>query len=307
MPISSIVYIGIVVLVLGTMVLGGTMIYEIYRNKGLGDLSPVANNVLFYKARTQQRIRTKPVHPLWKLVQKRILPIFQGDDDFKKKCIYAGIRSEATMVSLYSLRFVLTSIFATIAFGWFMVLGRAEPPMNMVYVFVCGAVGFMAPSIYVGKKGTKRLEALDHRFMDIVDLLVICLSAGMSLEAAFQRVYEEMEKTCPIVTEELGLTLAEISFLTSRLTAYDNLALRNGLANYKALSVVLIQSEQYGTPLVTALRVLSSESRTAYFQEIERRAMALPPKMSVPMMVFFLPVIFVVILSPVVINGFGID
>ncbi|MEO0320168.1 MAG: type II secretion system F family protein, partial [Pseudomonadota bacterium] len=133
---------------------------------------------------------------------------------------------------------------------------------------------------------------------DALDLLLICVESGMSIEAALQKVGHEVGTSSPELAEELGLTTAELSYLQDRKIAYMNLAERTGLDGVKAVTTALIQSEKYGTPLGQALRVMANENRELRMQEAEKKAAALPPKLTVPMIVFFLPVLFAVIMGP---------
>ena len=132
--------------------------------------------------------------------------------------------------------------------------------------------------------------------------MLICVESGMSIEHAFRRVSEEIGSQSLALAEELSLTTAELSFLPDRRQAYENLASRTGLDGVKAVCLALIQSERYGTPLGQTLRVLSQENRDMRMNEAEKKAAALPPKLTVPMIVFFLPVLFAVIMAPAIIK-----
>jgi tight adherence protein C len=140
---------------------------------------------------------------------------------------------------------------------------------------------------------------------DGLDLLLICVESGMSIEQAFRRVASEVGAQCIPLAEELALTTAELSYLAERRTAYENLGNRTGLEAVKSITTALIQAERYGTPLGQALRVLAQESRDIRMNEAEKKAAALPPKLTVPMILFFLPVLFVVIMTPALIQVFG--
>ncbi|MEZ5894354.1 MAG: type II secretion system F family protein, partial [Parvularculaceae bacterium] len=142
---------------------------------------------------------------------------------------------------------------------------------------------------------------------DALDLLLICVESGMSIEAALQKVGDEVGPNCPELAEELGLTTAELSYLQERKQAYVNLAERTGIDSVKGVVTALIQSEKYGTPLGTSLRVMAKESREMRMQEAEKKAAALPPKLTVPMIGFFLPVLFAVILSPAIMGAMSLD
>ncbi|MFN3958359.1 MAG: type II secretion system F family protein [Parvularculaceae bacterium] len=160
--------------------------------------------------------------------------------------------------------------------------------------------GFYIPNVYVNNLVTKRKQKIQLAWPDALDLLLICVEAGMSIETALQKVSQEIGSGAPELAEELGLTVAELSYLQERKSAYINLAERTGLDGVKGVTTALIQSEKYGTPLGQSLRVMAQENREHRMQEAERKAAALPPKLTVPMIGFFLPVLFAVILGPAI-------
>lgn len=172
-------------------------------------------------------------------------------------------------------------------------------------LMACGGAalfGAYLPNLMLTNAITKRQQTLARAFPDALDLMVICVEAGVSIEAAFQRVTEEMADAAPSLAEEIALTSAELAFLGDRRQAYDNLSERTGLPQMKSLATALIQSERYGTPVSVALRVLAQENREARMSAAEKKAAALPAKLTVPMIVFFLPVLFMVILGPAIIQ-----
>jgi tight adherence protein C len=137
-------------------------------------------------------------------------------------------------------------------------------------------------------------------FPDALDLMLICVEAGMSIEATFTRVAQEIGARSTELAEELGLTTAELSYLPERGVAFDNLARRTGHAGVKAVATALNQAEHYGTPLGQALRITAQENREQRMANAEKKAAALPAKLTVPMILFFLPCLFVVILGPAI-------
>jgi tight adherence protein C len=155
-----------------------------------------------------------------------------------------------------------------------------------------------APMLFLTNAITKRQLSIRRAFPDALDLLLICIESGMSIEAAFGRVSKEIGTQSIALAEELSLTTAELSYLQDRKVAYENLAKRTGLDGVKSVCLALMQSERYGTPLGQTLRVMAQENRDMRMNEAEKKAAALPPKLTVPMIVFFLPVLFVVILGP---------
>jgi len=153
----------------------------------------------------------------------------------------------------------------------------------------------------------RRQTAIKNAFPDSLDMLLICVQSGMSAEAAFGKVSEEMGAQSLELAEELSLTTAELSYLQERRQAYENLGKRTGIPGVKAVATALIQAERYGTPVGQALRVMAKENRDMRMSEAEKKAAALPPKLTVPMILFFLPVLFVVILGPALIQVFELN
>ena len=167
----------------------------------------------------------------------------------------------------------------------------------MISLVLAGA-GYMLPGIWMKNVTQKRQVKMQRAFPDALDLMVICVESGMSVEKSFQWVSEEIAAQSQDLAEEIGLTCAELSYLGDRSKAYENFAARTGMQQVKALTGTLVQAERYGTPVGAALRVLSDESRSERMSVAERKAAALPAKLTVPMIIFFLPVLFVVIIGP---------
>ncbi len=179
--------------------------------------------------------------------------------------------------------------------------------IKLLIVLVVGYTGFYLPNMYVSNIISKRQLSIRRAWPDSLDLLLICVEAGMSIEAALNKVAHEIGIQSPQLAEELILTTAELSYLQERRDAYQNLADRTGQDGVKAVCMALIQAERYGTPLSQALRVLSKENRDMRMSEAEKKAASLPPKLTVPMIVFFLPVLFAVIMGPAMIQIFALD
>ncbi|MCB1463281.1 MAG: type II secretion system F family protein, partial [Nitratireductor sp.] len=172
-----------------------------------------------------------------------------------------------------------------------------------ISLFVAYA-GFYAPNLFVKNQVSKRQLSIRRAWPDALDLLLICVESGMSLEAAFKKVAVEIGVQSAPLAEELILTNAELSYLQERRKAFENLSERTGLDGVKAVAMALIQAERYGTPIAHALRVLAQENRDMRMAEAEKKAAALPPKLTVPMIIFFLPVLFAVIMGPAMIQIF---
>lgn len=170
--------------------------------------------------------------------------------------------------------------------------------MKLFICLVAAYAGFYAPILYVNNRAQKRKQSISRAWPDALDLMLICVESGMSVEAAFRKVSEEIGAQSIDLAEELVLTNAELSFLQERKQAFDNFASRTGVEAVKSVTQALMQAERYGTPVAHALRVLAAESRDMRMNAAEKKAAALPPKLTVPMILFFLPVLFAVILGP---------
>jgi tight adherence protein C len=228
-----------------------------------------------------------------------------ADEGTMAKLRMAGFRGQNPLTKFLFFRLVLPFAFLAFALFYVFILGGfAEQPIAVrLFVCVCFAyLGFYAPILYVNNRASKRKKSIQMAFPDALDLLLICVESGISVEAGFRRVAEEIGAQSTDLAEEFVLTNAELSFLQERKQAYENLANRTGLDSVKSVSQALIQAERYGTPVANALRVLASESRDQRMNAAEKKAAALPPKLTVPMILFFLPVLFAVILGPAIIQ-----
>jgi tight adherence protein C len=214
----------------------------------------------------------------------------------------AGLRSERHLVLYLAARFAAPILMGLAGFIYAstFLADSLTPPMRIVVAAVSVLVGNYLPVLFVKNLINRRQESINRAWPDALDLMLICVESGMAIEPAMQRVAREIGSISVPLAEELTLTVAELAYLQERRKAFENLAKRTGLPYIKAVTTSFIQAERYGTPLGTALRVLAQENRDARMAEAERKAAALPPKLTVPMMLFFLPVIFVVILGPAV-------
>ena len=220
------------------------------------------------------------------------------------KLSQAGFRGPKPVSTFYFFRFATPFIFATVtAVYLYGINDFGLPPMTKVCaLFGAFVMGFYGPNLYIKNRATKRAESVMQAFPDALDLLLICVESGMSIEAAIQKVASEVGSASIELAEELSLLTAELSYLPERRMAYEGLAKRNNHAGIKSVVTAMIQAERYGTPLGQALRVMAKENRDMRMSEAEKKAAALPPKLTVPMIVFFLPVLFVVILGPAAIR-----
>jgi len=219
-----------------------------------------------------------------------------------KKLMMAGLRGQRPIFLFMAARIGLPFVTAILVAIYMYVLKAGDYGNFVRLAATIGGfgLGFYLPNIYVSNLVAKRQQSVQLAWPDALDLLLICVESGMSIEAALQKVGQEVGTSSTELAEELGLTTAELSYLQERKMAYQNLADRTGLEGVKAVTTALIQSEKYGTPLGQSLRVMASESRELRMLEAEKKAAALPPKLTVPMIVFFLPVLFAVIMGPAV-------
>ncbi len=227
-----------------------------------------------------------------------------GTEKAKLQLAMAGYRGPQAEIAFLFFRLVTPVAFVVVTFAYvFFIIDFGFSTILKLGIVICSAyLGIKAPEIFLSNAISKRRKSLRKAFPDTLDLMLICVESGMSLEHACRKVSQEIGQQSIPMAEELTLTTAELSYLSDRRQAFENLSNRTGLESIRALVTVLIQSERYGTPLGAALRVLSQESRDARMMEAEKRAASLPPKLTVPMIVFFLPVLFVIIATPAAIQ-----
>ena len=222
------------------------------------------------------------------------------DPNVEAKLVQAGMRGPAPLAIFYFCRFALPFLGALLVFLYIFFVNDHNLGVQMkVGVIIFGAAaGFYAPNMYVSNVAAKRQQSLMKAFPDALDMLLICVESGMSIEMGFAKVGAEIGAASTELAEELQLTTAELSYLSERRQAYENLAKRTGHEGVKSVCMALIQAERYGTPLGDALRVMAKENREMRMAAAEKKAAALPAKLTVPMILFFLPVLFLVVLGP---------
>ncbi|MBK5565663.1 type II secretion system F family protein [Ensifer sp. 2YAB10] len=223
------------------------------------------------------------------------------DENTVNRLKMAGFRSQNALNTFLFARFCLPFLFLLVALVYIFVLGNfAEKPLMVRLFFAIGFayLGFYAPNIIVANAVSKRQHSIRRAWPDALDLLLICVESGVSMELAMRRVADEIAAQSQPLAEELVLTTAELSFLPERRAALENLGVRTGLDEVRSVVQALIQADRYGTPIAQALRVLAQESRDQRMTAAEKKAAALPPKLTVPMILFFLPVLVAVILGP---------
>ena len=256
------------------------------------------------KGQQRPNLRQQPKVYMRQVVNQFKLGEWLGTETAKSKLVMAGFRGQSAEIAFLFFRLVSPIAFFTIAVFYLFVLEALNQPFMIRLGIAIFAVyiGVKAPEIFLSNVISKRQTSIRLAWPDALDLLLICVESGMSIEAAFRRVSEEVGTQSVALAEEFTLTTAELSYLPDRRSAYENLSMRTGLEAVKAVATALVQAERYGTPLGQALRTLAQESRDIRMNLAEKKAAALPPKLTVPMILFFLPALFVVILTPALIQ-----
>ena len=252
----------------------------------------------------QASLRMEPKKFFKEIVDRFNLARQAEDGQMVKMLRQAGYRGQNPVFVFLTLRLIMPIVMFAIAVLYVFVILQLEQPfmLKLAICLVIAYVGYYGPTIYVRNQITKRQKSVRRAWPDALDLLLICVESGMGIEGAFRKVSEEIGSQSIPLAEELSLTTAELSYLQDRRKAYENLSERTGLEGVRAVVTALIQAEKYGTPIGTALRVLAQENRDIRMQEAEKKAAALPPKLTVPMILFFLPVLFAVIITPAAIQ-----
>jgi tight adherence protein C len=249
-------------------------------------------------------LRQSPKQYMKTVVERFNLTKWLAQEEVRAKLVQAGYRGQAPYITYLFFRMVMPIIALPVtAFYLFVVIEWDQPLLIKISICVFAAyAGMQLPYLFLKNQIAKRQLSIRRAFPDTLDLLLICVESGMSIEAAFRRVSQEIGSQSIALAEELTLTTAELSFLQERRQAYENLAKRTDLEGVKAVCIALQQAERYGTSLAQTLRILAQENRDMRMTEAEKKAAALPPKLTVPMILFFLPVLFVVILGPAAIR-----
>lgn len=250
------------------------------------------------------KLRQTPKQYVQTVVDRFNLSKWVGQEEARLKLIQAGYRGQAPYVTYLFIRMITPVVSFLFAVLYLFVLLKIDQP-TLFKVGICIAaayVGMQLPLMLLKNKIQRRQLSIKRAFPDTLDLLLICVESGMSIEAAFKKVSDEVGSQSVALAEELTLTTAELSYLPDRRQAYENLAKRTDLEGVKSVCMALQQAERYGTPLATMLRVMAQENRDMRMSEAEKKAAGLPPKLTVPMILFFLPVLFVVILGPAAIK-----
>jgi tight adherence protein C len=239
-----------------------------------------------------------------KVVRRFDLQKALADDKTVEQLAQAGYRGQGPLTTFLFLRFVTPfGLFFVSLFYLQFTLFSANPLwQNAIYALFLGLLGAYLPNLLLKNRTIKRQKSIRRAWPDALDLMLLCVEAGMSVEHAFKRVAKEIGMQSVELAEELTLTTAELSFLEDRTRAYDNLGKRTGLDNVKSVMTALIQADRHGTSVGSSLRVMAEEGREARMMEAEKKAAALPPKLTVPLIIFILPTLFIVIMSPAIIK-----
>lgn len=239
-----------------------------------------------------------------RVVERLNLTQLLEDPKVAEKMAQAGYRGPKPLTTFYFFRFSMPFVFLAIAVFYLFIFNDFGLPvmMRVTMCMVAAVIGFYGPNIFLANRIAKRRSSIMQAFPDALDLLLICVEAGMSIEAAIQKVSQEIGGSSIDLAEELTLLSAELSYLPDRRMAYDGLAKRTNHPGVKSVATAMTQAETYGTPLGTALRTMAKENREMRLSAAEKKAAALPAKLTVPMILFFLPVLFIVILTPAIIS-----
>jgi tight adherence protein C len=257
---------------------------------------------------TKVSLRTKPRKLYQTIVDRLDLARHAENGAIGVMLATAGYRGHSAVVTFLAVRIIAPiAIFAVTFLYLLLVLRFPIPVMATAGIAACsGSLGYFAPSIFVRNRVAKRQQEIRKYWPDALDLLLITVESGMSIESAFRKVAHEIGSQSAVLSEEMSLATAEMSYLQDRRKAFENLGKRTGVEGVRSVVTSLIQTEKYGTPLGSALRVMAQENRDIRMNAAEKKAASLPPKLTVPMILFFLPVLFVVIVTPAAIQIAGI-
>jgi tight adherence protein C len=286
-----------------------TLVMPLFAGEGLSKrMKAVASERERIRQRERERLnknekvslRQTPKQLVSKVVEDFNLTKWLAQEAARDKLIMAGYRGHAPYVTFLFARLVAPIVLLVGSVIYVFLIAHMDRPLPIKIGICVGAayLGLQAPMLFLKNAISKRQLSIKRAFPDALDLLLICIESGMSVEMAFRKVATEIVGQSIALSEEFTLTTAELSYLQDRKVAYENLAKRTGLEGVKSVCLALQQAERYGTPLGQSLRVMAQENRDMRMNEAEKKAAALPPKLTVPMILFFLPVLFVVILGP---------
>ncbi|MEO9527182.1 type II secretion system F family protein [Roseibium sp.] len=258
--------------------------------------------LLEHQADARASLRNQPKAKMKSFVDRLNLKEMLSDETTTDRLRMAGYRGSAPLYYFLTARIALPGVIFVFAITYaFLVLPATLPALSKIcFCIAIAGVGAFLPNVYLKNKIDKRKLTIQRAWPDALDLMLICVESGMAIEGAFQRVAEEIGVQSVELAEELSLTTAELSYLSERRVAYENLAKRTGVDGVKNVMMALIQAERYGTPVGSAIRTMADDTRELRMQMAEQKAASLPPKLTVPMILFFLPVLFFIIMGPAV-------
>ena len=286
-----------------------TLVMPMFAGEGLAKrMKAVASERERIRQRERDRInktekvslRQTPKQLVSKVVEDFNLGKWLAQEAARDKLSQAGFRGQAPYITFLFFRLVTPILLFIASILYVFVISHMtySMPIKIGMCVIAAYVGLQSPMLFLKNAISKRQLSIRRAFPDALDLMLICIESGMSVESAFRKVSVEIITQSVALSEEFTLTTAELSYLQDRKVAYENLAKRTGLEGVKSACLALMQAERYGTPLGHSLRVMAQENRDMRMNEAEKKAAALPPKLTVPMILFFLPVLFVVILGP---------
>ena len=251
-----------------------------------------------------RRLRQKEMSAMRRVVDALKLAQSQQTSKLLERLAQAGIRSRDALVVFLFFKIAMPVFVAAIAFVsvYLLQLWELSPAFRLLAVLGAGVLGFFMPELYLSNRIGKRQQSLQKALPDGLDLLVICAESGLALDAALDRVANELGGACPELAEELSLTSIELGFLPDRRQALHNLNRRTNLPAIRGVVNTLVQTEKYGTPLSQSLRVLAHEFRDQRMLKAEEKAARLPATLTVPMIVFILPTLFIVLIGPAILS-----
>jgi tight adherence protein C len=304
---TNFVTIGVGILTFATV---GTLAAPLAKRDTLGiRLKAVANRREELKRRSREALKGKGLRrtdETWykQVVERLHLSSLLEDAKVEDRLAEAGHRGPGPISTYYFFRLVMPFVVALLfAFYLFAVKTFGlSVTMRAGISFLGLGLGYYAPNIYLKNQAQKRTQSIAAVFPDALDLLLICVEAGMSIESALQKVSGEIGANSVELAEELTLLTAELSYLPERRLAYEGMSKRINYPGVRSVMTAMIQAERYGTPLGNALRVMAKENRDLRMAAAEKKAAALPAQLTVPMILFFLPVLFIIILGPAIIH-----
>jgi len=307
--IHDVKFVTMLLAAIATSMTAYTLVIPFFAGEGLAKrMKAVASERERIRQRERERLsktekislRQSPKQLVSRVVEDFNLGKWLAQEAARDKLVMAGYRGQAPYITFLFFRMVTPIVFFLAAALYVFVISHMQQSVT-IKIGICIAaayLGLQAPMLFLKNAISKRQLSIRRAFPDALDLLLICVESGMSIETAFRKVSVEIVTQSIPLSEEFTLTTAELSYLQDRKVAYENLATRTGLEGVKSVCLALQQSERYGTPLGQSLRVMAQENRDQRMNEAEKKAAALPPKLTVPMILFFLPVLFVVILGP---------